>query len=174
MKFLRKLLFLFSGAVLALSLCSCGTACDKSEACAIAAKSNVSATSLDNTAWIPTFVKLNKGIEAPAEGKSEFGQVFISFKDSPQGLRVHGMSGVNIFNGSLKFEEGGEVDFSQMMSTMMAGKYLDYERNFLKNLDEVDAITLEADTLNFYELDDGKSVLLMSFKRGNAAELLKK
>ena len=174
MKFSKKVLLLFSGAVLALALCSCGTACDKSEACAIAAKSNVSAASLDNSAWVPTFVKLGRGVEAPAEGKSEFGQVFISFKNSPQGLRVHGMSGVNIFNGSLKFEEGGEVDFSQMMSTMMAGKYLDYERNFLKNLDEVDAISLEGDTLNFYKLDGGKRVLIMSFKRGDSALLLNK
>ena len=84
------------------------------------------------------------------------------------------MSGVNVFNGSLKFERDGEVDFSPMISTMMAGKYLDYERNFLKNLDEVDSIALEGDVLNFYKLDDGKKILLMSFKKGNAAELLKK
>lgn len=174
MKFSKKLLSLFLGAILALYLSSCGTVCDESGTCPLAANSNVSSENLDNTAWVPTFVKLAKGVEAPANGKSEFGQIFISFKNSPQGLRVHGMSGVNIFNGSLKFEKDGEVDFSPMMSTMMAGKYLDFERNFLKNLDKVDAISLESDTLRFYKLDDGKKVLLMSFKKGNAAELLKK
>ena len=174
MKFSKKLLLLFFGALLALGLSSCGTTCDKSESCPLAGNASVSPANLDNTAWVPTFVKLAKGVEAPANAKSEFGQVFISFKNSPQGLRVHGMSGVNIFNGSLKFEKDGEVDFSPMMSTMMAGKYLDFERNFLKNLDEVDAISLEGDALNFYKLDDGKKILLMSFKKGNAAELLKK
>lgn len=172
MKFSKKVSLVFLGALFALVLCSCKSDCNSATNCAISA--TASSANLDNTAWVPTFVKLAKGVEAPANGKSEFGQVFISFKNSSQGLRVHGMSGVNVFNGSLKFERGGEVDFSPMMSTMMAGKYLDYERNFLKNLDEVDSIALEGDVLNFYKLDDGKKILLMSFKKGNAAELLKK
>lgn len=171
MKILKTFLTmgLFASISMLVSACNCNScdaaSCPLAQICCSSQKTNVNASNLDNTFWIPTFVMNQDKLECPANATTDFGKVFISFKNTPAGLRVHGMSGVNIFNGMLKFESDGEVDFSKMMSTMRAGKFLAYEQNFLKALDETDVIVMSDDTLNFYEEEDDKNVLIMSFKK---------
>lgn len=166
---LKKTLFVKFAAIVAIFLSACTSNADCCKAAKLAdgecIVNSANVASLNLTAWQPVFVLGHENVRVPQNAETDFGKVFISFKNSPEGIRVHGMSGVNIFNGYLKFERDGEADFSKIVSTMRAGKYMSYERIFLEALDETEYITMSADTLNFYEKDDGKMHLLMSLKK---------
>ncbi len=125
---------------------------------------------LNGTAWAPVYVKGQENIAVPPADGSGFGKVFISFKESEKGMRVHGMSGNNLFNGGLNFESEGEVEFTPMAVTMRMGPYPEYESRFLKAIDSTDIIVRDGDTLMFYDEEDGGGELLMKFSRTEMPE----
>lgn len=70
------------------------------------------------------------------------GWPFLEFDLLP--ARVGGMAGCNFFGGEFTLEEGKELHFSRLFSTMMACESLDTEHYFLSRIEETASWYLEA------------------------------
>lgn len=99
-----------------------------------------------------------KAVSLVQDGKTYTNdEAFIGFENGMGGLKVHGNSGVNLFNGTIKMEKGA-VKSDGFASTRMMGPEPDmtFEDKFLEILSYADS----------YELNDNILVIKSSTKKG--------
>lgn len=93
---------------------------------------------------------------------SEGQQPHITFSQNDQ--RAQGNGGCNSFSASITTGTSGKLTITDVVSTRMACGSLNLESDFFKMLETVDAYSIEANVLSFF---DAKKNLLARFKTGN-------
>ena len=89
---------------------------------------------------------------------------FLAFDTA--GMRVHGNAGCNIVNGGVSQEEGvpNSIQFSQMISTMMACPDMDTERQILEALGSVRRFGFDEEGMLVLSDEDGQELVVLDKK----------
>lgn len=92
---------------------------------------------------------------------------FLAF--DTEAMRVHGFASCNLVNGAMLQDEGqpASLKLPQMISTMMAGPYLEWEQEVLQATEQVASFALNdgRDTLSLQDAD-GNEVLCLQKHTG--------
>ncbi len=104
---------------------------------------------LSETTWVPTSL-INQGDSAMPNGKEEGEFVYLRFDKD---LKINGMSGNNLFGGTVVIGKNGSFRALNLLSTRRMGPYGEYEYKFLQALHKSDSIRLSS---------DGKTMKLLS------------
>ena len=109
---------------------------------------------LINTTWTPVYLKDQD--KAPMPKGGEDGIVYLRFNNK---LEANGMSGDNLFGGSIIISKNGSFRASQLFSTRRMGKFPLYEYKFLQALHKSNRIYISSSGKTM-KLIDGDTVLI--------------
>ena len=109
---------------------------------------------LINTTWRPVFLKDQEN--APMPNGKEDGFVYIRFNDK---LEVNGMSGDNLFGGSVIISKNGSFRALNLFSTRRMGKFSAYEYKFMQALHKANRIYISSSAKTM-KLMNGDTTLL--------------
>ena len=113
---------------------------------------------LINTTWRPVFLKNREN--APMPNGKEDGFVYIRFNDK---LEVNGMSGDNLFGGTVIISKNGSFRALNLFSTRRMGKFSTYEYKFMQALHKANRIYISSSTQTM-KLMDGDTTLIEFLK----------
>lgn len=126
--------------------------------------SSGSTDALDNTTWEPIYVK-----DAPAYNRlpnenPRNNTPHVSFNSRGWGVyNVTGMGGVNRIAGRAEVQPNGEINFSGMASTMMAGPNMEFESRFTQALTNSHYMINSGSQISLYDYSGGQ--LLMTLRQ---------
>lgn len=109
---------------------------------------------LINTTWTPVYLKDQD--KAPMPKGGEDGIVYLRFNDK---LEANGMSGDNLFGGSIIISKNGSFRAAQLFSTRRMGKFSLYEYKFMQALHKANRIYISSSGKTM-KLIDGDTVLV--------------
>ena len=113
---------------------------------------------LRNTTWTPIFLKDQDKTPMPKGGDD--GIVFLRFNDK---LEANGMSGDNLFGGTIIVSKNGSFRAVNLISTRRMGKFPEYEYKFMQALHKANRIYISSSAKTM-KLMDGDTVLI-EFKK---------